>query len=139
MARMVIVRRPSEPEDGGGKRGGQEPRPRHFDEETLAKALASMRRRDRATGEGRALIPLTKAEVDRLLERNGVDIPDKGGLDYVYVANMARADFWQSSLDDERHLALYVRDVLTDVDAPPGAVYARWAAMSGDGAPWDAE
>lgn len=67
------------------------------------------------------------------MRRDGV-----GDGDFLFIL-LFMMMYWQSSLDDERHLALYVKDVMTDVDAPPGAVYARWAAMSGDGAPWDAD
>lgn len=99
----------------------------HFNEKLLGYATGMMRRKD-GTGRERAIVPFSKAEVDGILERNGVTIDKSCGLDYVYVANMAKADFWKSSIDDERHLALYIKDVIDDVDAPEGHVLRRWAA-----------
>lgn len=45
---------------------------------------------------------------------------------YVYVANMCKADFLHSSIIDEQHLALYVKDVIDDVDAYDDIVFNRW-------------
>lgn len=41
---------------------------------------------------------------------------------------MAKADFLGSSVTDERHLALYIRDVIDDIDAPDGLIFNRWYA-----------
>lgn len=48
--------------------------------------------------------------------------------DYVYVANMCKADFLGSSVVDENHLAKYVKDVIDDADAYDGIVFNRWYA-----------
>lgn len=99
----------------------------HFNAKLLGYATGLMRRRD-ATGRERPIVPFSQAEVDAMLERNGVELERKRGLDYVYVANMAKADFWKSSIEDERHLALFIKDVIDDVDATDGHVLRRWAA-----------
>jgi hypothetical protein len=41
---------------------------------------------------------------------------------------MCKADFLGSSIKDERHLALYIKDVIDDVDAEDGLVFNRWYA-----------
>jgi hypothetical protein len=41
---------------------------------------------------------------------------------------MCKADFLGSSVPDEHYLALYVKDVIDDVDAPDGLVFNRWYA-----------
>jgi len=41
---------------------------------------------------------------------------------------MCKADFFGSSIIDDKHLALYVKDVIDDVDAPDGLVFNRWYA-----------
>lgn len=62
------------------------------------------------------------------------DVP----LNYVYVANMCKADFLGSSIDDERHLCLYVKDVIDDPDGYDGLVFNRWYAdMCRQGIPID--
>ncbi len=110
---------------------------RHFNERLLNYATAKMRAKDKETGKERSIVPYSKADVDDMLTRHGVKLDRKCGLDYVYVANMAKADFWRSSIEDERHLALYVKDVIDDCDAEETSVFDRWAASAGDDIPWE--
>lgn len=44
------------------------------------------------------------------------------------VANMGKADLLKSSITDEQHLALYVKDVVDDVDAGDGEIMREWDA-----------
>lgn len=111
---------------------------RHFNQRLCNYATSLMRKRDSATGKERQIIPFSQAEVDDLLERNGVELSSKDGLDYVYVANMAKADYWKSSIEDEKHLALFVKDTVEDYDAVDGCVFLRWAASAKEHEiPWD--
>ena len=60
--------------------------------------------------------------------------------DAVYIANMAKADFLGSSIPDEAHLILYVKDVITDTDAYDGMPFTRFYADcigSGISIPWE--
>ena len=41
---------------------------------------------------------------------------------------MCKADFLGSSIVDEQHMALYIKDVIDDVDAPDGLVFNRFYA-----------
>jgi hypothetical protein len=41
---------------------------------------------------------------------------------------MCKADFLGSSIMDERHLALYIKDVIDDIDATDGLIFNRWYA-----------
>jgi len=41
---------------------------------------------------------------------------------------MGKADFYGSSIIDEKHLILYVKDVIDDIDAEDGIVFNRWYA-----------
>lgn len=75
-----------------------------------------------------ALEPYTKKEVDDLLENYGIKLKNKDGYDYVYAANMCKADYLGSSVPDEHHLAKYVKDVVDDVDGYDGLVFNRWYA-----------
>lgn len=74
------------------------------------------------------LTPYTKKEVDELFEKYEVKLKNKDGYDYVYAANMCKADFLGSSVPDEHHLAKYVKDVVDDVDGYDGLVFNRWYA-----------
>ena len=92
-------------------------------------------------GRERKLIPYTKEEVDDLLKMHKV-VPERNQLyDAAYVANMGKADYLGSSIEDERHLALYVKDVIDDIDAEDGIVFNRWYAdmsYSGIAIDWEA-
>jgi hypothetical protein len=46
--------------------------------------------------------------------------------DYVYVANMAKADFLGSSLVTEQQLATYIKDYIDDEDAYDGMPFSRF-------------
>ena len=72
--------------------------------------------------------PYSKQDVDKLLQTYGVVLKNKDGYDYVFAANMCKADYLGSSVPDERHLAKYVKDVVDDVDGYDGLVFNRWFA-----------
>ena len=71
---------------------------------------------------------LTKEQVDEMLKRHNVKLDEPKGYDYVYVAHMGMADYLGSSIIDEGHLALYVKDVCTDVDGYAGLPFVRFYA-----------
>lgn len=73
---------------------------------------------------------IDKNTLDKILKENGVNLKNNSLYDYVYVANMVKADFWGSSIEDDRHLALYVKDVIEDPDGYDGLVWNRWYADS---------
>lgn len=84
--------------------------------------------------------PLTKERVDDILSANRVELENNQLYDYVYVANMGYNDFMGSSITDDKHLALYVKDVIDDKDGYDGIVFNRWYAdMVSQGIPidWD--
>ena len=74
------------------------------------------------------ITPYTREEVDNMLAMQNV-VVERGQLcDCMYVANMCKADFLNSSVPNDRHLVLYIKDVIDDVDAPDGLVFNRWYA-----------
>ena len=75
---------------------------------------------------GEELKPWTKQQVDDLLLANGVKLDDRNNYDYVYVANMCKADYLHSAVPDERHLAMFVMKTIEDKDAADGHVMRRW-------------
>lgn len=86
------------------------------------------------------LIPITKEKVDNLLKENGISLQNNELYDYVYVANMCKADFLGNSIQNEEHLAKYIKDVIDDEDGYDGIVFNRWYAdMCKKGIPIDWE
>ena len=112
----------------------------HFSRAASRYAAEQMRKINRTTGKMERVQPYTKEEVDELLQRYNVQVENKGGYDYVFAAQMCRADYLGSSIPDEAHLALYVKDVCDDVDASDGVTMRRWYATmvgNGESIEWD--
>ena len=108
----------------------------HFNKKACDYAVSLMRKRNPTTGKAERMEPVGKELVDAMLAKYGISLENNVGYDYVYVANMAKADFMKSSITDEQHLALYVRDVIDDIDAGDGEVMREWdAKMTSRGMP----
>ena len=81
------------------------------------------------------ITPFTKEQVDNLLYNYGIKLNDTT-YDYVYVANMCKADFYGSSIQNEQQLCLYIKDMIEDNDAYEGMVFTRfYADCIGSGTP----
>lgn len=100
----------------------------HFSKPMCEWAVSLMRKTNKSTGKVEKIQPYIKEEVDELLKRHNVTLDNCKGYDYVYVANMAKADFLGSSLPDESRLALYIKDVCDDADGYPGMPFVRFYA-----------
>lgn len=71
--------------------------------------------------------PITKQEIDEKLKAHNVTLQYNQLYDYVYVANMCKADFLGKSVpNDDAHLCMYVKDVVDDPDGYDGQVFFRW-------------
>ena len=93
----------------------------HFSKKMCMWAASNMKKDD-----GKPITPYTKIDVDALLERNKIELNNKFGYDYVFVANMAKADFLGSSLPNEMYLAKYVKDYVDDPDGYPELPFTRF-------------
>lgn len=94
----------------------------HFNKALCQYAVSLM------TKNGKKLEPLSKEFVDKLLEQNSVKLTKNIGYDYIFVANMCKADYYGSSIADEKHVALYIKDTIEDEDAGDGTTMRRWYA-----------
>lgn len=74
------------------------------------------------------LQPYSKEQVDNMLTVAGIKLDNNQLYDYVFVANMAKADYLGSSIPDSIHLARYIKDVIDDVDGYDGIAFNRWYA-----------
>ena len=79
-------------------------------------------------GKEQRITPITKDNVENMLKVHGITIRNGQLYDCVYVANMCKADFLGSSIIDDKHLALYIKDIIDDIDAPDGLVFNRFYA-----------
>lgn len=101
---------------------------RHFNKKACEWAVNNMRKYNESTRRLERIEPLDKTSVDELLKNNGITLDDARGYDYVYVANMCKADFYGTAIEDERHMALYIKCVVDDADAVGGMIFNRWLA-----------
>lgn len=99
----------------------------HFNRKLLEFALSKMYKKD-IKGKKESINPYTKEQVKAILDSYGIKLMNDQLYDSTYVANMCKADFLGSSVVDEPHLAMYVRDVIDDPDGYDGIVFNRWYA-----------
>ncbi len=107
----------------------------HFSKKMCDWATSKMFKKD-INGEENYITPMTKDGVDELLRRFNVVIKNKIGYDYVFAANMCMADYMGSSITDEKHLALFVKDYVDDPDGYKTLPFTRfYADCIGSGTP----
>ena len=87
----------------------------HFSKPMLEWAVSMMKNKK---GD-RQSVP-EKKQVDEKLNSYGIELSrDKGYYDSVYVWCMAKSDYYGSSIEDEMHLAKYIKDYIDDPDGNP--------------------
>lgn len=101
----------------------------HFNKRSQEYAAKRMMKRNDATGRLEMVEPWTKDEVDELLKRYGITLEYNVGYDYVYVANKAKADYYKSSLQEEEHVARFIKDTIDDPDGADGEIMQSWYCM----------
>ena len=112
----------------------------HFNKKMCEFAVSLMKKLNPSTGKKERIEPISKEKVDELLTRYGIKLENNVLYDYVYVANMGKADYLKSSVADDARLALYVKDTIDDFDAPDGMVMCMWYAKmcrAGEPVEWD--
>ena len=72
--------------------------------------------------------PISKEKVDEMLSRYNVKLDNNELYDYIFVCNMGNNDYMGSSIIDEKHLTMYIKDVIDDEDGYDGIVFNRWYA-----------
>ena len=92
----------------------------HFNKKMCEFAISKMKK------DGKKLSPIYKEKVEELLKAYDIELDNDVLYDAVYVANMAKADFYGSSISDEKHLALFIKDYIDDEDGYDGIVFSRY-------------
>lgn len=94
---------------------------KHFNKKMYKFAVSLMRDRN-----GEKLKVVEFDHFKKKLEENGITLKNDVMYDGAYVYMMAMSDFMGSSIEDEKHLLLYVKDYIDDVDAADGQVFTRF-------------
>lgn len=83
----------------------------HFNKRLYQFAVSRMRNH-----KGEKMNPWDIDRVDEFLKNNGVTVNNNVGYDLAYVLSMASSDYLGSSVPDDKHLALYIKDYADDPD-----------------------
>lgn len=109
-----------------------------FSKKACEWAISQMKKENPATKKEEKIEPWTKDQVEEMLKKYNVVLENNVGYNHVYVANMLKADMFKSSISDEQHLALGIKDIIDDPDASPRLVFKKWVThMDDSGIPID--
>lgn len=111
----------------------------HFSKKMVDWVIEGMYKKD-PNGKRVKIQSYTKENVDELLKRYGINLENKYGYDYVFAANMCKADYFGSSVPDEQRLALFVKDYIDDPDGYPELPFTRFygdCIGTGRPIPWE--
>lgn len=87
-----------------------------------------------ADGKKEKINQLSKEQIDTLLKENNITLENKGNYDYMYWAAQARADLMPGAIDDNQHLARYIKMMTDDADVSPETTFRKWyITMIGNG------
>lgn len=95
----------------------------HFNKKACEWAVSQMRKYNPVTKKDEEVEYMDKDKVESILTKQGVTLENNVGYDHVYVANMVKADFYKSSIEDEAHMALFVKDMVDDTDQKDGFIF----------------
>lgn len=99
-------------------------------------AVSLMRKENPLTKKEESINAWSKEQVEEMLKKHNVSLENNIGYNATYIANMLQADMYNSSIPDEKHLALGVKNIIDDVDASPRLVFKKWiTAMDDAGIP----
>lgn len=100
----------------------------NFNRKACDFAVKRMKRLNPATGEKEPIEPLDKEVVEEILKKQGIKLEHNEGHNFVYAANMIKADFWKSAVEDEAHMAKMIKCIIDDPDNPGGNLFRKWLA-----------
>jgi len=99
----------------------------HFNKKLYEEAVRRMYKEDEE-GREEEIKPYTKEQVERMLDGYGIKLKRSKLYDACYVAAMCKADYLGKSVPDEKHQAMFIRDMIDDPDAESGFIFNRFYA-----------
>lgn len=89
-----------------------------FNKKACEFAVSKMRYKNPATGKEERVEMKTKEQVEEILKRYNIKLEHDNGYNGVYLYHQGFSDLFKSSVTDEQHLAMYVKDMIDDPDMP---------------------
>lgn len=112
----------------------------HFNKKLYEYAASLMFKESKQSGKKEKVPVYTKEQIDELLKKQGIEVENKGGYDYMYVAQSTKNDYLGGSVPNEQYLAMHIREVCDDADAPDGYIFKSWCLrmdMLGEPVDWE--
>ena len=73
------------------------------------------------------ITPFTKQQIEEKLDAQNIKLKYNKLYDFVYVANMCKADYLGGSVpNDDVYLCKYIKETIDDPDGYDGQVFNRW-------------
>lgn len=94
----------------------------HFSKKLAEFAIGKMKKNKRS------LQAISEEQMDEMLKKSNIKIENDYLYDGLYVINMAKADFFGSSITTDENLIKYVKDYLDDEDGYDGIAFNRFLA-----------
>ncbi len=98
----------------------------HFSKKMCEWAVSKMKKKNPQTGKEESIEMKPKEQIDEFLKKYGVKIDNAKGNDLVYQYHVGVADYKGSSISDDAHLALYLKDYFEDVDSYPEKAFTNF-------------
>lgn len=92
----------------------------HFSKALAQFAISKMKK------DGKKLQAISEEQLETILKNAQVEIENDILYDALYVINMAKADFFGSSITTDTALAKFVKDYLDDEDGYDGIAFNRF-------------
>ena len=111
---------------------------RNFNKKMYEFALSKMYKMK--NGKKEAVPMVTKEQFDTVMNKYGIKLENDVMYNGVYVWSMASSDFLGSSIPDEQHLALFVKDYIDDPDQVDGHTFNIFYAscvLKGEPIDWE--
>lgn len=106
----------------------------HFNKKMCEWAIKQMRKN------GKPIRIMSKDDIEEILKKNNIVLENNVGYDAVYIAHMCLADFYSSSITEEKQMAQFIKDYVDDEDQQDGFIFNRFYAdtsFNGIGIPWE--
>lgn len=100
----------------------------HFSKKMCQFACSKMKKRNPQTGREEQVEMMSHEKVKELLDKYNVKV-DAEGYDCCYIANMVMSDYYKSSVPDEQHVALFVKDYFDDIDGCKDRAFTEFYAV----------
>lgn len=102
----------------------------HFSKKMCEWAVGKMKKKNQQTGKEEPVEMKSKEQIEEFLKKYGVKIDNAEGYDLVYRYHVGVADYKGSSVADDAHLALYIKDYFSDADGYMEKNFTRFYADS---------